>query len=151
MKREILFRGKSAMTGEWIYGNLVLNTYKEKVDDHIGKDYVGASIVPVEIEKGIEPVFCLVFLETVGQYTELKDINGVKIFEGDIVNEFRTGEPVCVDVRKNKKLISFVEWDTYNPCMVLVRQNSKYSDDLEYDFVKCSTLTLEVIGNIHKK
>lgn len=60
--REILFRGKRIDNGEWISGFLV-------DAKHIG-DWVLA-----------EPIHP----ETVGQYTELTDKNGTKIFEGDIL------------------------------------------------------------------
>lgn len=60
--REILFRGKDAFIDKWVTGFLV----DEK---HIG-DWVEAN--PVNPE-------------TVGQFTGLKDKNGKKIFEGDIV------------------------------------------------------------------
>lgn len=64
--REILFRGKDDISGEWITGFLV----DEK---HIGNFVEANPIIP----------------ETVGQYTGLKDKNDKKIFEGDIVRTYR--------------------------------------------------------------
>ena len=74
MQREILFRGKSIETGEWIYGSL------------IGNDVIVGKIVEFE-----EDYFCTeswnkVYPETVGQFTGVDDVNGKMIFEGDVYN-----------------------------------------------------------------
>lgn len=84
--REILFRGQTRRKGEkvwmdgspvesnWVYGGVLCGS-----GDH--------SII-YQTEPDIEKK--VVYTETVGQFTGLTDKNGVKIFEGDIV-EYEAG------------------------------------------------------------
>lgn len=80
--REILFRGKTLDTGEWIYGSLI-DLDRESGYVYIMPSHKGASTLsPFNL---IRLHSVLVDPETVGQWTGLVDKNGVKIFDGDVV------------------------------------------------------------------
>lgn len=73
MTRDILFRGKRTDNGEWVKGF----PYITHGGEHQIRYY--------DSESNIENCSHTVIPDTLGRFTGLTDRNGVKIFEGDVI------------------------------------------------------------------
>lgn len=121
--REILFRGQTRKKGEkvridgtpldgiWVYGGIMVANRERSIIYQIEPNFDKFSV----------------HSETVGQYTGLTDKNGVKIFEGDIVQH----ENLIVEVAYIEKYTRFA--GKRKGCTMAM-----------FDWKSC-----EVIGNIY--
>ena len=130
--REILFRGKRLDNGEWVYGSFCMDA-REQFNGLCGVD---GFIRLYDKAKGKMQTY-EVDRETVGQYTGLKDKNGKRIFEGDILGS-RYDNLYPDDVA-----IEVVKW--FRNGWYIQQENNLPDALCEYGVLPYS----EVIGNVH--
>lgn len=121
MTREILFRGKQIDNGEWVEG------YYASIGEY---HYILTGRLELVPYLGFEHF--LVNPETIGRFSGLTDRNGVKIFEGDIVN---------VKARSC----------SFTGCVIYWSEEARYACKTKSGtrYAICARFEFKVIGNIY--
>lgn len=128
--REIIFRGKDKVNQKWVYGNLEIPLLTQSKSKHYIVGYSYGQYQKHEVDS-----------KTVGQYTGQTDVNGNKIFEGDIVRVYVPTDP------EMPEYISHV-FDYYGAFTVKCVGMDIYTDYFVMGWL--DEYKFEIIGNIYE-
>lgn len=148
--REIKFRGKSLMAIEeldhlgikhkngFVFGNLIADG---------GNTFIVGGIADVDEDYIAHDWWVSVDPETVGQYTCLKDKNGVQIYEGDVV---RYLDQYITSTESGTDFDDFMNIGEIFFDEEFARYDISNKNGLDYDDIFDGSNDFEVIGNIYE-